>query len=48
MNTFDKVVTGVTVIGLITAFGLHASSLTGLARSTGSAASGLMGTVEKG
>jgi hypothetical protein len=48
MNTFDKAITGLTVIGLITAFGLHASGLTSLVASAGSATKGLMSTVEKG
>jgi hypothetical protein len=48
MDTFDKFVTGVIAIGLVTALALHASDLSGLVTSTGSAASGLMNTAEKG
>lgn len=48
MGTFDKFVTGVIAVGMVTAFALHAKDLSGLVSSTGSAASGLMGTAEKG
>lgn len=48
MNTVDKFVTGVVAIGLVTAFALHASSLSTLVKTTGSAGQGLIGTAETG
>lgn len=41
-------VAGVVAIGLVTAFGLHASGLTGLTKAGGTAASGVLNTAEKG
>lgn len=41
-------ISGVVVIGIITAFGLHASQLGTLAGKAGTAGSGLLGTAEKG
>jgi hypothetical protein len=41
-------VAGVVAIGLVTAFGLHASGLTGLTRVGGKAASGVLNTAERG
>jgi hypothetical protein len=41
-------VVGVVAIGLVTAFGLHASSLGTLATKTGTASSGLLHTAETG
>lgn len=48
MNEVDKFITGVVAIGIITAFALHATDMSKLVSSTGSAASGLMNTAEKG
>ena len=48
MNTLDKFITGVVAVGMVTAFALHAKDLSGLVSATGGAASGLMGTAEKG
>jgi len=48
MSTVDKFVGGVVAIGLVTAFALHASSLSSLVQSGGSAGSGLLNTAEKG
>jgi hypothetical protein len=48
MEDVEKFITGVIAIGLVTAFALHAADLSGLVTSTGKAASGLMGTAEKG
>jgi hypothetical protein len=48
MNTVDKFVTGVIAIGLVTAFALHASSLSTLVKTTGTASQGLLGTAESG
>lgn len=45
---FDRLVTGVVVIGLITALGLRAAKLAPLATQIGNAGSGLMNTVQKG
>jgi hypothetical protein len=48
MNTFDKLVTGVTAVAIITALGLHAADLSKLSGSVGTATSQLMSTTEKG
>ena len=48
MGDVEKFITGVVAIGLVTAFALHASDLSGLVKSTGGAAQGLMATAEKG
>jgi hypothetical protein len=48
MDTLDKFITGVIAVGMVTAFALHAKDLSGLVSSSGSAASGLMNTAEKG
>lgn len=48
MNIAEKFVTGIVAIGLVTAFGLHATQLSTLATKTGSASSGLLNTAEKG
>ena len=48
MSIAEKFVTGVIAIGLVTAFGLHATQLSKLATSTGTAGSGLLHTAEKG
>jgi hypothetical protein len=39
---------GIVAIGLVTAFGLHASGLNQIIRGGGSAGSKLLGTAEKG
>ena len=39
---------GIVVIGLVTAFGLHASNLAKLPKPTGQALSGVLRTAEKG
>jgi hypothetical protein len=41
-------VAGIVAIGLITAFGLHATGLARLTKSAGSAGQGLLGTAETG
>lgn len=48
MNLAEKFVAGVVAIGLVTAFGLHATSLASLAGSVGKAASQVEGTAIKG
>ena len=48
MDSVEKFITGVIAIGVVTAFALNAKELTGLVGATGGAASGLMGTAEKG
>jgi hypothetical protein len=48
MDIAKTFVAGVVAIGLVTAFGLHASGLTGLTRVGGNAASGLLRTAETG
>lgn len=48
MDNVKVFVAGVVAIGLVTAFGLHASGLTGLTRVGGKAASGVLNTAEKG
>lgn len=48
MDVVKTFVSGVVIIGLVTAFGLHASGLSQVATSGGKAASGLLGTAEKG
>jgi hypothetical protein len=48
VKTVDQFITGVVAIGLVTAFALHASDLSGLVKATGTASSGLIGTAEKG
>jgi hypothetical protein len=45
---FKTLVSGVVIIGLVTAVGLHASSLAKLPKPTGQAVSGVLGTAEKG
>jgi hypothetical protein len=41
-------IAGVVVIGLVTAFGLHAAQLPPLIKNTASAGSGVLGTAETG
>lgn len=48
MDVFKTLVSGVVVIGLVTAFGLHASSLAKLPKPTGQAVSGVLHTAETG
>jgi hypothetical protein len=48
MSTFDKLVTGITAVAIITALGLHAADLAKLSSSAGTATSQLMSTAEKG
>lgn len=48
MDVFKTLVSGVVVIGLVTAFGLHATSLAKLPKPTGQAVSGVLNTAEKG
>lgn len=48
MDIAKTFVAGVVAIGLVTAFGIHASGLSQLAKAGGSAASGLEGTAIKG
>jgi hypothetical protein len=48
MDTVRTFTAGVIAIGLVTAFGLHASGLAKVGRVGFSGASGLLGTAEKG
>jgi hypothetical protein len=48
MKTVDMFITGVVGIGIVTAFALHAADLSKLVSSSGTAASGLINTAEKG
>lgn len=48
MDIFKTFVSGVVVIGLVAAVGIHASGLSKVATSGGKAASGLLNTAEKG
>jgi hypothetical protein len=48
MDLAKTFVAGVVAIGLVTAFGLHASGLSSVITSTGKASSGLLNTAEKG
>jgi hypothetical protein len=48
MDIFKTFVSGVVVIGLITAVGLHATGLAQVGSSAGNAGQGLLGTAEKG
>jgi hypothetical protein len=47
-DAFKTLVSGVVIIGLVTAFGLHATQLAKLPKPTGQAVSGVLGTAEKG
>lgn len=47
-DTAKLFIAGVVAIGLVTAFGLHASGLAQVASSAGSAGQGLLGTAETG
>lgn len=44
----EKFVAGIVAIGLVTAFGLHATQLSKLVTSGGTAGSGLLKTAERG
>jgi hypothetical protein len=48
MDILKTFIAGVVAIGLITAFGLHASGLANLTKSAGAAGQGLLGTAESG
>jgi len=48
MELAKILVSGIVVIGLVTAFGLHASQLAKLPAPTGKAISGVLNTAEKG
>jgi hypothetical protein len=48
MDTVKMLVGGIVVIGLVTAFGLHATQLAKLPKPTGQAVSGVLNTAEKG
>lgn len=48
MKLGEIFITGVVAIGLVTAFGIHASQLSKLASSGGKAGSGLINTAERG
>jgi hypothetical protein len=48
MDAVKMLVSGIVVIGLVTAFGLHATQLAKLPQPTGKAISGVLGTAEKG
>jgi len=47
-DTLKLFIGGVVAIGLVTAFGLHASGLANLTKSAGTAGQGLLGTAETG
>lgn len=47
-DSIKALVAGVVAIGLVTAFGLHAQSLTGLTRVGLKGTSGVLNTAEKG
>lgn len=48
MDIVKVLASGVVVIGLVTAFGLHANQLAKLPKPTGQAFSGVLNTAEKG
>lgn len=48
MDTVKTLASGIVIIGLVTAFGLHASQLAKLPAPTGKAFSGVLNTAEKG
>jgi hypothetical protein len=48
MDLVKTLASGVVVIGIITAFGLHATQLAKLPKPTGQAVSGVLNTAEKG
>ena len=48
MDVVKVLASGVVLIGLVTAFGLHASQLAKLPKPTGQAFSGALNTAEKG
>jgi hypothetical protein len=48
MDIVKVLVSGVVVMGLVTAFGLHAAQLAKLPKPTGQALSGVLNTAEKG
>lgn len=48
MDIVKILASGVVVIGLVTAFGLHANQLAKLPKPTGQAFSGVLNTAEKG
>lgn len=48
MDIAKTFIAGVVAIGLVTAFGLHASGLANLTTSAGKAGSGLLSTAETG
>lgn len=48
MKIGEQLAAGLVAIGLVTAFGLHATQLAKLAPSVGKAGSGLLNTAEKG
>lgn len=48
MDLAKTLVGGIVVIGLVTAFGMHATGLSKLAGAGGKASSGLLNTAEKG
>jgi len=48
VDAVKTLVSGIVIIGLVTAFGLHADQLTKLLKPTGQAVSGVLGTAEKG
>jgi hypothetical protein len=48
MDAFKALISGVVIIGLVTAVGLHGSGLAKVIKPTGSAVSGVLGTAEKG
>ena len=48
LDIFKTFVAGIVAIGLVTAFGLHATGLSSLTTSAGKAGQGLLGTAETG
>jgi hypothetical protein len=48
MDVLKAAVSGVVIIGLVTAVGLHGSALGGFIKNAGTASSNVLGTAEKG
>jgi hypothetical protein len=48
MDVLKAAVSGVVIIGLVTAVGLHGNALGGFLKNAGTASSNVLGTAEKG
>jgi hypothetical protein len=48
MDVFKAAVSGVVLVALVTAVGLHGNALGGFVKNAGSASSNVLGTAEKG